>query len=110
LLDQIIVEFAAALISGEGIVAIGRSLKRVPADQHRTRLLGPIKLQQAIGKAENGAGRVVAIAQNIFRKRMIGAMRERIAVDDQQWPTRLRPPAVHLCFRRFHRKSYDSTA
>ena len=48
-----------------------------------TRLLGAVKLQQAIGKAENGAGRPPAIAADIFRQRVISPMRERIAVDDQ---------------------------
>jgi hypothetical protein len=45
LLDQIVVEFPAALIIGEGVVSIGRRLKRVPADQHRARPLGAIELQ-----------------------------------------------------------------
>jgi hypothetical protein len=61
---------------------VGRGLQRVPADQDRARPLGAVELQQTIGEAENGAGEPVAIAQNILRQRVIGAMRERIAVDD----------------------------
>src|SRR5204862_2657081 len=64
LLDQIVVEFAAALIVGESLVAIGGRVKRVPADQHGAGALGAVKLHQAIGKAENGAGGPVAIAQD----------------------------------------------
>ena len=46
LLDQIVVEFAAALIGGKCVMAIGRRLERVPADQHRARLFGALKPQQ----------------------------------------------------------------
>ena len=81
-----VVEFAAALIVGESLVAIGRRLKRVPADQHGAGALGAVKLHQAIGKAENGAGGPVAIAQDIFRQCVISAMREGIAIDDKEGP------------------------
>jgi hypothetical protein len=83
LLDQIVVEFAAALIAAEGVVAIGRRLKRVPADQHGARPFGAIELQQTVGKAENSASGTVAVAQDILRQRVVGAMGKRIAVDDQ---------------------------
>jgi hypothetical protein len=75
-------------------VAVSRRLKRVPADQHRARPLGAIKLQQAIGKAENGAGGPVAIAPDVFRQSVVGAMREGITVDDKQRPACFRPAGL----------------
>ena len=38
LLDQIVVEFAAALVVGERVVAVGRRFQRIPADEHAARL------------------------------------------------------------------------
>ncbi len=66
---------------------VGRRLQRIPADEHCARPLGAVELQQPIGEAKNGAGGPAAIAQDIFRQRVVGAMRERIAVDDQKRPT-----------------------
>ena len=84
LLHHVVVELAPALIGGEGFVAIGRLLIGVPADQHGARLFFAIEPQQQIGEAENGAGRLVALAADVLRQRVIGAVRERVAVDDEQ--------------------------
>ena len=45
-----------------------------------------VEPQQQVGEAEDGAGGPLAGAQDVLRQRMIGAVRERIAVDDQQRP------------------------
>jgi hypothetical protein len=42
LLDQIVVEFAAALIVGEGLVPISGRFKRIPTDQNGARPLGAV--------------------------------------------------------------------
>ena len=69
-------------------MAIGRLLQRVPRDEHGARRLRLIEPQQEIGEAEDGAGRLAAAPEDRFRQRVIGAVGERIAVDDEQ-----RPPA-----------------
>jgi hypothetical protein len=76
LLDQVIVEFAAALVIGKGLVAVGSGFQGVPTDQHRARLLHAVELQETIGEAEDGAGGPAAVAQNVFWQRVIGAMSE----------------------------------
>ena len=87
LLDELVVEIAAALIGRKSLVPVGLRFERIPADQHRTRLLGAIELQQAIGETEDRTRRPPAIASNRLRQRMIGAVREGIAVDHQQRTT-----------------------
>ncbi len=86
LFDDVVVEFAAALIGSECYMPIGGLLVRIPADQHRARLLLAVEPQQQIGKAENSAGGPVALSADVLRQRVIGAMREEIAVDDEQRP------------------------
>jgi hypothetical protein len=51
-----------------------------------------------IGEAENCAGRSVPTAPDRFWQGVIGAMREGIAVDDQQWPARRLTPQGWLLF------------
>ena len=87
LLDELVIEVAATLICGKSLVPVGLRFERVPADQHRARLLGAIKLQQAIGETEDCARRPSAIAADRLRQRMIGAVREGIAVNRQQRTT-----------------------
>ena len=89
LLDDRIVEFAPALISGILPMPVGRSSKRVPSDEHRARPLRLIEAQQHIGEAEDRASRFVTIPQDVFWKRMIGAVREGVAVDDKQRAARM---------------------
>ena len=60
LLDQRVVELAAALVGGKAFVPIGRLVERVPGDQHRARLLRLIEPQQEVGEADDGAGGLVA--------------------------------------------------
>ena len=67
-------------------MAIGFCFQSIPGDQHGARLFLPVKPQQQIGEAEDGAGGPVALSADIFRQRVIGAMRERVAVDHQERP------------------------
>jgi hypothetical protein len=83
LLDQIVIELAAALIRGKLLVAIGRRFVSVPTDQHGARLFLAMKTQQQIGEAKDRAGRPVAVLADILRQRVIGAVRKGVAVDHQ---------------------------
>ena len=65
LLEQRVVEFAAALVGRELPVPVGRRVERVPADQHGARLLGLVEPQQKIGEAEDGAGGPAAALRRI---------------------------------------------
>ena len=67
LLDDLVVELAPALIGRERLVPVGRRIERVPADQHRARLLGVVEPQQEIGEADDRAGRPVAVRADRFR-------------------------------------------
>jgi hypothetical protein len=98
LLDDLIVEFAPALIGRKGFVPVGLFLQRVPGDNDGARLLVAMEPQQQIGEAENGAGRPLALALDRLRQGVIGAVSERIAVDRQQRAARrFRFSQHHLC-------------
>src|SRR5262249_3221521 len=67
LLEQFVIEFAAALVGGELLVTVGRRVQRVPTHEHGARLLRPVELQQEIRKAKDGAGRPAPASQYGFR-------------------------------------------
>src|SRR5882724_3458473 len=67
LLDDLVVELAAALIGREQLLAVGRRAERVPADQHGARPLGLVEAQQQIGKADDRAAATIAAAADRFR-------------------------------------------
>jgi hypothetical protein len=67
LLEQFIIELAAALIGGELLVTVGRRVQRVPTHEHGARLLRPVELQQEIRKAKDRAGRPAPASQYGFR-------------------------------------------
>src|SRR5215472_17053039 len=64
LLEQFVVEFAAALIGGELLVTVGRRVHRVPTYQYGARLLRPVELQQEIREAKDRTGRPAPASQN----------------------------------------------
>src|SRR5262249_48490820 len=64
LLEQFVVEFAAALIGGELLVTVGRRVSRVPTYQYGARLLRPVELQQEIREAKDRTGRPASASQN----------------------------------------------
>src|SRR5262249_54944787 len=82
-------ELPAALIAGQALVPISRHFERVPGDQHGARLLGLVDPQQEIGEAEQRARRTLLARQDRLRQRVIGAPRERVAVDHRQRPAAL---------------------
>jgi hypothetical protein len=86
LLDQFAVELAAALIPGEQLLPVGRAAERVPANQDGSRPLAVVEPDQEIGEADDGTAALVAGAPDRFRQRVIGAMREGVAVDDEERP------------------------
>ena len=65
-------------------MAIGRCIVGVPGDEDGARALLTVEPQQHVGEAENGARGPIAFSADVFRQRVIGAMREGIAVDQQQ--------------------------
>ena len=66
LLEQFVIEFAAALIGRELLVTIGRRVQRVPTDEYSARLLHPVELQQKIRKAKDGTRRPASASQYGF--------------------------------------------
>jgi hypothetical protein len=89
LVDELRIEVAAALIGGEEALPVGRRAQRVPADQDRARPLAFVEAEQDVGEAENRAAAAVAGAADRFRQRVVGAVREGIAVDDEEGRARL---------------------
>ena len=75
-----------ALIGRKPKVPIGRRVQRVPAHQHGARLLGLVEPQQKVRKADDRARALFPVPQDGLRQRVIGAVRERVAVDHQQRP------------------------
>src|SRR5262249_56081046 len=67
LLEQFVIEFAAALIGGKLLVTVGRRVQRVPTHEHGARLLRPGELQQEIRKAKDSASRPAPASQYGFR-------------------------------------------
>ena len=86
LLDDLVVELPAALIGRKQLLPIGRRAERVPTDQHGARRFAAVEPQQKIGEADDRAGAIAIPTAQRFRQRVVGAMGERVAVDDQQWP------------------------
>ena len=78
LLEDRVLEDAARLVGGQRLVPVGGRVERVPADEHRLRLLG---LPQPLQEPREADERVEA---NRLRQRVVGAVRERVAVDREQ--------------------------
>ena len=86
LLEQLRVELAARLVRLERLVAVGRHLERVPGDEHGARLLGLPQADEHVGEADERSGRTAVGAADRLRQRVVRAVRERVAVDDEQGP------------------------
>ena len=65
-------------------MAVGRHVERVPADENAVRLLGLPQPLQEVREADERVRRPAAGAANRLRQRVVGAVRERVAVDDEQ--------------------------
>src|SRR5262249_28091913 len=66
LLEQFVIEFAAALIGRELLVTIGRRVHIIPTDEHGARLLRPVELEQKVRKAKDGTRRPASASQYGF--------------------------------------------
>ena len=64
LLEQIVVEFASALIGRKLLVTIGRHVQSIPTDEHRARLLLAVEPQQEIRETEDRTGGSAATPQD----------------------------------------------
>ena len=78
LLEQRLLEHAARLVRLERLVAVRRHAQRVPADEHGVRAL---RLPEADEHVREPDDRVEA---DRLRQRVVRAVRERVAVDDEQ--------------------------
>ena len=86
LVQELGVEGSPALVAREREVPIGRRIQRVPADEHGPRLLLRVKAQQEIRETDDRAAAFAAASPYRLGQRVIGAMRERVAVDHEQRP------------------------
>ena len=84
LLEQIVVELATRLIAGEELVPVGRRVERVPPDEHGARLLRLPEPEHEVREAEQRVAGAAFRASKALRQRVVGAVRERVAVDDEQ--------------------------
>ena len=85
LLENPVLELTAGLVGRELLVAVGGRLERVPPDQHRVGLLGIPEAHQEACEADQSVSRA-AVAADRLRNCVIGAMRQRVAVDREQRP------------------------
>ena len=84
LLEQRGVEHAAALVAVECFVPVRRNLERVPADDDAPRLLRVPEPRQEVREPDDRARRPAARTLDRLRQRVVGAVRQRVAVDDEQ--------------------------
>ena len=85
LINQSRIELAPTLVGCQRPVTIRRCIERIPADQHRSGLLGLEKPQQEIRESHDCAAAHIAAPTYGLRECVIGAMCERVAVDDEEW-------------------------
>ena len=84
LLEQLTIEDATALVRRERRVPVRGDVERVPRDEHRARPLVLPQPQEHVREAdERVAGAAVRSAHRL-RERVVRAMRERVAVDDEK--------------------------
>ena len=84
LIDELFVEMSTALIIRKEALAVGRRTERVPPDKYCARPLIFVQAQQNICEADDSATATIARPPDRFRQGMEGAMRERVAIHDEQ--------------------------
>ena len=101
LVDELIVELAAALIAGQFQRAPIGHIERVPADDNGAGLLGLVKARQIIGESDNGATALATGAPDRLGQGVVGPVGEAVAVDDKQRARSSchapRPSAISRC-------------
>src|SRR5581483_7435880 len=84
LLEDLRIEDATALVGGERLEPVGRLADTVPADEDGARPLRLPQPQEEVRKADERARRKPGCAPQRLRQRVVGAVRERVAVDREQ--------------------------
>src|SRR4029077_17150687 len=84
LLEELVVELAAALVALEGLMPVSRNLERVPAHEHGAWLLAVPQTQQEVREADDRVRRPAVGAPDRLWQRVVSAVRERVAVDHEQ--------------------------
>jgi hypothetical protein len=105
LIDQLLIELTCALIGRKQSLSECRHAEGIPADQHSAWLFAVVQAQQEIGEANHCATAAVAGPPDRFRQCVVGAVRERVTVDDEERSVH-RPRAVradnHLEYHLTH--------
>jgi hypothetical protein len=65
-------------------MTVGRHIERVPAGQDRAWPFALIEPQQKVGKSDNRSTSQITTPADRFWQCMIGTVRKRIAIDNQQ--------------------------
>src|SRR4029453_5346563 len=86
LVEQFLVEFAARLVAGEELMPVRGNEQCIPADEHCTRARGVPEPQEEVRKADERVRRLLVRAADRLWKRVVRAVRERVAVDHEQRP------------------------
>ena len=84
LLEELGVELASRLVRVERLVPVGRHLEGVPGDENGARFLRLPQADEHVGEADERAGRAAVGAADRLRQRVVRAVGERVAVDDEQ--------------------------
>jgi hypothetical protein len=84
LIAQLSVKLTSALIGRECAVTVRQYIQRIPADQHTSGLLALIQSQQKVSEADDCASASIAVPADRLGNCMIGAMRKRIAINNEQ--------------------------
>jgi hypothetical protein len=84
LLEDRRLELATRLVRLERLVPVRRHLERVPGDQHGVGPLGVPQSREEVAEADQRVDRPAADPPDRLRHAVVGAVRERIAVDRQQ--------------------------
>ena len=84
LLEQLVLELPTALVRLERLVAVGRDLERVPGHEHVPRPLVLPQPEEHVGEPEEHVPGAAVRAPDRLRDRVIRAMREGVAVHDEQ--------------------------
>jgi hypothetical protein len=89
LIAQLSVKLTPALIGRKHAVTVGQYIPRIPADQHSSRSLALIQSQQKVSEADDCASAFIATPVDRLGNCVIGAMCKRIAINNEQWSTRV---------------------
>src|SRR5438270_2734850 len=86
LLEELLVEDPPGLVALEGLVPVGRYGERVPGDEDGARLLRVPEPQEHVREADDRARGPALGAADRLRQRVVGAVREGVAVDGEERP------------------------